>query len=91
MFSYLDLDGVVTIGLRTPPQQPVADHEAVGDEVLVLELDPGVGDEVHDGLVVHDDVAAALHALDHLAGALVHDLVGEVLRPALGAVQVTAL
>ena len=34
---------------------------------------PGVGDERHDGLVVDHDVAAA-GALDHLTGALVHDL-----------------
>ena len=51
---------------------------------------PGVGDQVHDGLVVDDDVAGA-GTLDHLTGALVHDLRGEVLGPALCAEQVTAL
>jgi len=38
----LHLDGVVAVWARTPPQQPVALYEAVGDEVLVLELDLGV-------------------------------------------------
>ena len=50
---------------------------------------PGVGDQVHDGLVVDDDVACA-GTLDHLTGALVHDLRGEVLGPALRAEQVPA-
>jgi hypothetical protein len=36
-------------------------------------------------------VPAVPGALDHLAGALVHDLGGEVFRPAARAVQVTAL
>ena len=58
--------------------------------MLVLELNPGVGDQGHHGLVVHHDVAGA-GALDHLAGALVHYLGGEILSPALGAVQVTTL
>ena len=58
--------------------------------MLVLELHPGVGDQSHHGLVVHHDVAGA-GALDHLAGALVHNLGGEVLGPALGAVEVAAL
>ena len=58
--------------------------------MLVLELDPGVGDQGHHGLVVHHDVAVP-RALDHLAGSLVYDLGGEVLGPALGAEQVAAL
>ena len=45
-------------------------------------VQPGVGDQVHDGLVVDDDVAGA-GTLDHLTGALVHDLGGEILGPAL--------
>ena len=58
--------------------------------MLVLQLDPGVGDESHHSLVVDDDLAAA-RALDHLARPLVHDLGGEVLCPAGGAIQVTTL
>ena len=51
---------------------------------------PGVGDQVHDGLVVDDDVAGA-GTLDHLTRALVHDLRGEVLGPALRAEQMPTL
>ena len=99
----LHLDGVA------PAHQSVALDETVGDEVLVLELDtgvgkylfrfnplfsivhqPGVGDQVHSGLDVDDDVAGA-GTLYHLTGALVHDLHGEVLGPALRAEQVPAL
>ena len=58
--------------------------------MLVLELDSWVADERHNGLVRHHDVAAA-RTLDHLTGALVHDLGGEVLGPAGGAVQVATL
>ena len=58
--------------------------------MLVLELDPGVGDEGHDGLVIDHDLAAA-RALDHLARTLVHDLGCEVLCPAGGAIQVATL
>ena len=58
--------------------------------MLVLQLDPWVSDESHHCLVIDDDFAAA-RALDHLACPLVHDLGGEVLRPARGAVQVAAL
>ena len=58
--------------------------------MLVLELDPGVGDQGHHGLVVHHDVAGP-GTLDHLAGALINNLGGEVLCPALGAEQVAAL
>ena len=50
--------------------------------MLVLELDLGVCDESHHSLVIHHDVAGP-GALDHLAGALVHDLGGEILGPAL--------
>ena len=80
--SHLNLDSLTAVWTGAPLEQFVALHEAVGDEVLVLELDPGVGDERHHGLVVHHDVAGP-GALDHLAGALVHDLGGEILGPAL--------
>ena len=71
-------------------QGPVALNKAVGDEVLVLQLDPGVSDESHHGLVVDHNLAAA-GAFDHLARPLVHDLGGEVLCPAGGAIQVATL
>ena len=58
--------------------------------MLVLQLHSWVSDQRHHSLVVDDDLAVA-RALDHLAGPLVHDLGGEVLRPARGAVQVAAL
>ena len=80
--SHLNLDSLTAVWTGAPLEQFVALHEAVGDEVLVLKLDPGVGDERHHGLVVHHDVAGP-GALDHLAGALVHDLGGEILGPAL--------
>ena len=80
--SHLNLDSLTAVWTGAPLEQFVALHEAVGDEVLVLELDPGVGDERHHGLVVHHDVAGP-GALDLLAGALVHDLGGEILGPAL--------
>ena len=51
---------------------------------------PWIGDQCHHRLVVDDDLAAA-GALNHLAGALIHNLGGEVLGPALGAEQVAAL
>ena len=57
--------------------------------MLVLELDPGVRDQVHHGLVVHDDLAVAGAAEGHRP--VVHDLGGQVVRPALGAEQVAAL
>ena len=85
-----DLDGVAAVRAGTPGQEPVALDEAVGDEMLVLQLDPWVGDESDHSLVVHHDVAAP-GALDHLTGSLVNDLGGEVLSPALGAEQVAAL
>ena len=37
------------------PEQPVTLYEAVGDEVLVLELDLVLG-QLHHGLVVNDDI-----------------------------------
>ena len=37
-----DLDGVAAVRAGAPGQEPVALDEAVGDKVLVLELDPGV-------------------------------------------------
>ena len=58
--------------------------------MLVLQLDPGVSDESHHGLVVDHNLAAA-GAFDHLARPLVHDLGGEVLCPAGGAIQVATL
>ena len=79
------LDGVAAVWAGAPGQQPVALDEAVGDEVLVLQLHPGLRDQRHHGLVVHHDVAVP-GTLDHLAGALVHDLGGEVLRPARSAI-----
>ena len=88
--SHLNLDSIAAVRTGTPLEKSVALHEAVGDEVLVLELDPGVCDEGHHGLVIHHDVAGP-GALDHLRGALVHDLGGEVLSPALGAEQMPAL
>ena len=88
--SHLNLDSIAAVRTGTPLEQSVALHEAVGDKVLVLELDPGVCDEGHHGLVIHHDVAGP-GALDHLRGALVHDLGGEVLSPALGAEQMPAL
>ena len=39
----LHFDGVAAVGAGAPAQQSVALDEAVGDEVLILELDPGVG------------------------------------------------
>lgn len=36
----LDLDSVVTVGAGTPAEQSVALDKTVGDELLVLELDP---------------------------------------------------
>ena len=106
----LHFDGVAAVRAGAPAQQSVALDEAVGDEVLILELDPGVGKyffftfnqlfsvvhqpgvgyQVHDGLDIDDDVACA-GTLYHLTGALVHDLRGEILGPALRAEQVTAL
>ena len=88
--SHLNLDSIAAVRTGAPLEQSVALHEAVGDEVLVLELDPGVCDEGHHGLVIHHDVAGP-GALDHLRGALVHDLGGEVLSPALGAEQMSTL
>jgi len=58
--------------------------------MLVLELHPGVRYQGHHRLIVDDNLAAA-RALDHLTGSLIHDLGGEVLGPAGGAVQVAAL
>ena len=87
---YLDLDSIAAVGAGAPPEQPVALDKAVGDQVLVLQLDPWVTDQGHHRLVVHHNVAVA-GALDHLARPLVHDLSSEVLRPAAGAVQVAAL
>jgi len=86
----LHLYCVAAVRTRTPTEQPVALDKAVGDEVLVLQLDPGVGDKSHHGLVVDDDLAAA-GALDHLAGSLVHYLGGEVFGPAGRAIQVPTL
>ena len=83
-----DLDGVAAVRTGAPGQEPVALDEAVGDEMLVLQLDPGVGDESDHSLVVHHDVAAP-GALDHLTGSLVHYLGGEVLDPTLIAIEVT--
>ena len=88
--SHLNLDSLTAVWTGAPLEQFVALHEAVGDEVLVLQLDSWVSDQRHHSLVVDDDLAVA-RALDHLAGPLVHDLGGEVLRPARGAVQVAAL
>ena len=105
--NMLHLDRVAAVRTRAPAQQPstkdvktvatsqyfqgpVALDKAVGDEMLVLQLDPGVGDKGHHRLVVDDDLTAA-RALDHLARPLVHDLGGEVLCPAGGAIQVTTL
>ena len=39
----LHFDGVAAVRAGAPAQQSVALDETVGDEVLVLELDPGVG------------------------------------------------
>ena len=39
----LHFDGVAAVRAGAPAQQSVALDEAVGDEVLILELDPGVG------------------------------------------------
>ena len=69
---------------------PVALDKAVGDEVLVLQLDPGVGDESHHGLVIDHNLAAA-RTLDHLARPLVHYLRREVFCPARGAIKVATL
>ena len=88
--SHLNLDSIAAVWAGAPLEQSVALHEAVGDQVLVLELDPGVCDEGHHRLVIHHDVAGP-GTLDHLRGALVHNLGGEVLGPALGAEQVTTL
>ena len=71
-------------------QGPVTLDKAVGDQMLVLQLDPWVSDESHHCLVIDDDFAAA-RALDHLARPLVHYLGCEVFCPAGGAVQVTTL
>ena len=57
--------------------------------MLVLELDPGVRDQVHHGLVVHDDLAVARASEGDRT--VVDYLGGQVVRPALGAEQVTAL
>ena len=88
--SHLNLDSIAAVWARAPLEQSVTLHKAVGDQVLVLELDPGVCDEGHHRLVIHHDVAGP-GTLDHLRGALVHNLGGEVLSPALGAEQVSAL
>ena len=37
----LHLHGVAAVWTGTPAEQPVALHEAVGDEMLVLQFDPG--------------------------------------------------
>ena len=84
------LDGVAAVRAGAPGEQPVALDKAVGDQVLVLQLRPGLRDQRHHGLVVHHDVAEP-GTLDHLAGALVNDLGGEILHPAGGAVLVAAL
>ena len=52
------------------PNQLVALHKVIGDDLLVLALGPGVVDEgPHHQLVVYNDVADA-RALDPLSGAL---------------------
>ena len=86
----LDLDSIAAVRAGAPSQQTVALHEAVSDQVQLLQLHPGVADQGYHSVVVHHDVAVA-RALDHLAGSLVHDLGGEVLCPAAGAVQVATL
>ena len=87
---HLNLDSITTMRTGAPLEKSVTLHEAIGDEVLVLELDLGVCDEGHHCLVIHHDVAGP-GALDHLRGALVHDLGGEVLSPAMGAEQMATL
>ena len=70
----LHLDSVVAVWAGTPAEQSVALDKAVGDELLVLELDPGLLDQVHDGLVIHHNVTLGLRTLNHLTGALVNYL-----------------
>lgn len=65
--------------------------EAIRNQVLVLELDARVLDEPHHGHVVHEDVTAVGGTGDRLPEALLDDLRGQVLLPALGAEPVTTL
>ena len=53
--SHLNLDSVAAVWAGAPLEQSVALHEAVGDEVLVLELDL-VLCQLHHGLVVNNDI-----------------------------------
>ncbi len=50
-------NGVRAIGSGAPLEQTIALDEAVGDELLVFQLDIAILDQLHDGLVVHQDVA----------------------------------
>lgn len=78
-----DLDYGGALRLRAPAQQAVALDEAVRDQVLVLQLHFGVGDQVHDRLVVHQNVTVGRGARDRVAHALLHDLRGQVVHPAV--------
>ena len=57
--------------------------------MLVLELDFGIFDESHNGLIVDKDLTSG--TLYALGGSLVHDLGHEVASPAGGAVLVATL
>ena len=81
----LHLDGVA------PAHQSVALDETVGDEVLVLECNPGVFHEPEDSSVIDEHLTVARRTLNALGRPFVHYLHSEVLRPAVRAVQVPAL
>jgi len=85
-----NFDCMTAVRTGTPSEQSVALDEAVGDQMLVLEFHLGVADQVHHCLIIDNYVATA-RTFYHLTRTLVHDLGGEVLSPATGAVEMTTL
>lgn len=76
---------------RTPTQQLVAFHEAVGDQLLVLDPHSRIYHQLGDGHIVHQYITAVRRARDGLAKTLRNDLRCQILAPADHAEAMAAL